>query len=83
MEQAVVITGAGIPLYQMLLVRQGLKACKIGMRLNTAYTPTNLRKMAEKITGKRFSRGTYDAQIRAMDAAIEKARAALEPGDIQ
>jgi len=54
--------------YQVLVVRQGLRACKRGFRLNTAYTPKNLRAMTEKITGHRnFRARDYDGMIAALD----------------
>lgn len=58
-------------LYQALVVKQGLKACKIGMRLNRAYTPKNLFAMVEKITGKSFKRGQYDEAISALQSWID------------
>lgn len=45
-------TGDAVRLYQAKVVRQRLKACQIGMRLNSSYTPTNCKLMATKFTGK-------------------------------
>lgn len=59
-------------IYQALVVKQGLKACKIGMRLNTRYTPTNLFNMVHKITGKKFKRGQYDEAIAAIERFLEE-----------
>ena len=56
--------------YQTLVVRKGLQACKKGYRLNTAYTPTNLRKMTEHITGKKFKARDYDGMIAALNATL-------------
>lgn len=49
----------------MIAARQGLKAIKIGMRLNTAYTPKNCRAMIERVTGKKFKARDYDGMIAA------------------
>lgn len=57
--------------YQTLVVKQGLKACKIGLRVNRAYTPKNLRAMTEKITGKKFKARDYDGMIAALEAVLE------------
>lgn len=67
----------GVGLYQARVVRQGLKACKNGMRLNRAYTPTNLMAMVLQITGKKFKLKQYDEAIAAMDAHISAAEAAV------
>lgn len=56
--------------YQILVVRKGLQACKIGMRLNRAYTPTRLKRMAENLTGKTFKRGDYDGMAAALGALL-------------
>ena len=65
-----VLTPDWIRAYQMLAVKQGLKACKIGMRLNRAYTPTHLRLMTEKITGKKFKSRDYDGMIAALEEKL-------------
>lgn len=51
---------------QALVIRKGLEACKIGLRLNTAYTPTALMRTASNITGQKFKRGDYDSAIAAL-----------------
>lgn len=66
----VIDSPSGITHYQMLVVKQGLKACKIGMRVNRAYTPTNLKKMTEQITGQRFKARDYDGMIAALEVRI-------------
>lgn len=63
-------TPEGIQAYQMIAVKHGLKACKIGMRLNTAYTPKNLRAMTEKFTGKKFKARDYDGMIAAIEEKL-------------
>ena len=65
MTEKVEIGDNGPLLYQALVIRKGLEACKIGMRLNTAYTPTNLKRAATRFTGKCYKRGA-----KALDEAI-------------
>lgn len=67
----VIDTPDGITCYQMLAVKHGLKAIKIGLRLNRAYTPTNLRKMTEKLTGRKFKARDYDGMIAALEHKID------------
>jgi hypothetical protein len=66
----IVATGEGITVYQALVVKQGLKAIKVGMRLNRSYTPKNLMAMTTKITGKKFKARDYDGAIAAIEAWI-------------
>ena len=50
--------------------KHGLKAIKIGMRLNTAYTPKRCREVAEQFTGKKFKARDYDGMIDAINAKL-------------
>lgn len=52
--------------YQALVIRKGLEACKIGLRLNRDYTPKRLMEMASKITGHKFKARDFDAAIVAL-----------------
>lgn len=54
-----------------IMARQGLKAIKIGMRLNTAYTPKRCREIAEQTTGKKFKARDYDGMIAALTETID------------
>lgn len=54
-----------------IAARSGLKAIKIGMRLNTAYTPKNCRAMAERLTGKKFKARDYDGMIAALTEYLD------------
>lgn len=56
--------------YQALVVKQGLKALKIGMRLNRAYTPKNLMAMTTQITGRTFKARDYDGAIAALEEIL-------------
>jgi len=66
----VINTPDGIKRYQALCAKQGLKAIKLGLRINTAYTPKNCRLMAEKLTGKKFKARDYDGMIAALEEFI-------------
>lgn len=69
-DAATMYIGDATKIFQAKAIRQGLKACKIGMRLNRAYTPTALFRTATNLTGKTFKRGQYDEAISAMDELI-------------
>lgn len=64
-------TPAGIQRYRALVVRQGLKACKLGMRLNTGYTPKRLMQAVQEMTGQAFKLRDYDGAIAALTAKLE------------
>lgn len=49
-----------------IAARAGLRAIKVGMRLNSAYTPKNCRAMAERVTGRKFKTRDYDGMIAAL-----------------
>lgn len=66
----IIDTPEGINRYQALVVKQGLKACMIGLRLNRAYTPKNLMAMASSITGKQFKARDYAGAIVAIEAVL-------------
>lgn len=68
----VIDTPEGITRYQMLVVKHGLQACKIGMRVNHAYTPTNLRKMVERWTKTKFKARDYDGMIAALEQLMNR-----------
>jgi hypothetical protein len=56
--------------YQILVIKQGLKACKVGIRLNKSYTPKHLRRMTERLTGKTFKSRDYDSMIAAIEELL-------------
>jgi hypothetical protein len=76
---------SGPRVFQALAVVQGLKACKIGLRLNRAYTPTNCLRTASLFTGKKYPRGkaALDSAIVDLNVWIDRARAELtgQPAD--
>ena len=55
-----------------IAAKHGLKAIKVGMRLNTAYTPTRCRQVAEQFTGKKFKARDYDGMIAAIQEKLDE-----------
>ena len=63
------MTSINPEVYQALVIARALKLyAKTGIKANRAYTPTNMLRMATKITGKSFKRGQY---MEAHDAIME------------
>lgn len=58
-----------------IAAKHGLKAIKIGMRLNHAYTPANCRRVAEQFTGRKFKARDYDGMIAAIDTKLQETEA--------
>ena len=58
-----------------IAAKHGLKAIKVGMRLNRAYTPANCRRVAEQFTGRKFKARDYDGMIEAIDAKLQETKA--------
>lgn len=56
---------------QAISAKHGLKAIKIGMRMNRSATPARCREIAESFTGKKFKARDYDGMIAAIDAKLE------------
>lgn len=50
--------------------KHGLRAIKLGMRLNRAYTPANCRRIAEDFTGRKFRARDYDGMIQAIEEKL-------------
>lgn len=74
---AVIYTGDATRLFQAKAIRAGLRACKIGMRVNRAYTPSACLRTAGNIVGKTFKRGQYDEAIVALDEWINACVASM------
>ena len=53
----VLTTSAEIQAYQMSVVRQGLKALLIGMKINSSYTSSNCRSFVSNLTGVKYPSG--------------------------
>jgi len=64
-------------LFQAKVVKQGLRACKLGMRLSRNATPTTLFALTKQFTGKSYKRGQYDIAIADLDIWINTMTLAL------
>lgn len=53
----VLTTSDEIQAYQMSVVRQGLKALLIGMKINSSYTSSNCRSFVSNLTGVKYPSG--------------------------
>lgn len=72
-EQAQVFTGEGIARFQIVVIKNAIKLYRnTGMKANRAYTPTNMRNAAERITGKKFKARDWDGMIDALQAKLEE-----------
>lgn len=56
----------------LIAAKHGLKAIKLGYRLNMAYTSKNCRAVIERETGKKFKARDYDGMIAAADELLTK-----------
>lgn len=70
---AIVFTGeTEVNRFVVVTLRSAIKLySKTGMKPNRAYTPTNMKKMAEKLTGKTFKRGDWDSMVVALTEILE------------
>lgn len=50
-----------------LAAKHGLFAIQRGMRLNSSYTPSRCRAVAEQLTGKTFRARDYSSMIAALE----------------
>jgi len=66
-EKSVLDTPEQIQGYQLAVVRQGLKALLIGMKLNTAYTSTKCRSFVTNLTGIKYPAGKKGLQLALAD----------------
>ena len=67
-----VSTPEGINYYRLAVLKQALKAIKIGMRVNSAYTPKNVKAAVEKETGKKFRARDYDGMLGSVEELMER-----------
>lgn len=72
MSEGFVIVNPDRDLLQAIAAKHGLKALKIGMRVNRSYTPAACRAVAEKFTGKKFKARDYDGMIAAIDDKLKE-----------
>lgn len=67
---------AGMDLYRAAVVKSGISFyLKTGMKVNNAYTPTNMLAAASQITGKAFKRGQLQQAHDALQAWIDEQKA--------
>ena len=68
-----------VSVFQMVTIRSAIKLyAKTGMKANRAYTPTSMKVMVEKITGKIFKRGQWQEMQDALTVKIDEVRASAE-----
>ena len=66
-EASVLDTPEQIQSYKLAVVKQGIKALLIGMKLNTAYTSTNCRNFVTNLTGTKYPAGKKGLQLALND----------------
>lgn len=60
---------AAVSVYQCKVIARALRFYNdTGMKVNRAYTPTNMLRTASALTGKSFKRGEYVKAAEALDA---------------
>lgn len=70
-------TGSDVGIFQALAIASALDLyAKTGMKANRSYTPTNMLKMANQITGHNYKRGQYSAAAAALREWADRAKAA-------
>jgi hypothetical protein len=69
---AAVFTGPeGVNRFVIVTLRSAIRLYKnTGMKANRAYTPTNMRKKAEELTGDKFKARDYDGMIAALSKLL-------------
>jgi hypothetical protein len=67
-------TGDSVPIFQITVLKSAIKLYRdTGMKANRAYTPTNMKRTAENLTGLTFKRGDWDTMIDALQALLPHA----------
>lgn len=65
-------TSNSIKAYNAIVLRSALKLyMKTGIKANRDYTPKNMMKTAERLTGKTFKPRAYQAAVDALTAMVE------------
>lgn len=68
---AIAFTGEDVPSFQIITVRRAILLYRdTGMKANRAYTPTNMKRTAEALTGLTFKRGDWTAMANALEALL-------------
>jgi hypothetical protein len=61
----------GVAAYQAIVIKHAIKFyAKTGMKVNRAYTPTNMLRVASKITGHPYKRGQFDQAVADLELWI-------------
>lgn len=81
MKEVAILIEDDVRLYQARVVRKGLEACQLGLRLNRDYTPTNCLRTAGRFTGKTYGRGkkALAEAVRDITQVIDLAETKLHP----
>lgn len=67
---------AGVNLYRAAVIKSGISFyLKTGMKVNSAYKPTNMLAAASQITGKDFKRGQLQQAHDALKTWIDEQKA--------
>lgn len=70
-QGAICFSGDSVPNYQIIVVRRAILLYRdTGMKANRAYTPTNMKRTAENLTGLTFKRGDWTAMAKALEALL-------------
>ncbi len=71
MSEGFIITNPDRNRLAAISAKHGLKAIKIGMRMNRSATPARCRQIAEEFTGKKFKARDYDGMIAAIQEKLD------------
>lgn len=67
-----------VSVFRALSIASGLRFyAKTGMKINRAYTPSNMLRAATEITGKKYKRGEYERAAADLTAWAQTMKAAL------
>ena len=68
MNQDIILdTPEQIDRYRMAVIKQGIKALLIGMKINSAYTSTNCRNFVTNLTGIKYPAGKNGLSLALLD----------------
>lgn len=72
-DGSLTVTGTGVSVFQARTIAAGLRLyAETGIKPNSAYTPTNMIRVANRITGHNYRRGQYKAAAAALDEYADK-----------
>jgi len=68
---ATYVGSAEVNRFVAVTLKSAIKLYKnTGMKANRAYTPTNMKRKAEELTGKKFKARDYDGMIAALEEML-------------